>query len=251
MNQDSIEVREEAGVRYLHFNSEWVQGAMRIRRPNALELPYTRDMMAGMLFHDAPWPQAVLLIGLGTGSLAKFFYHELPDSRVSIVEIDPQVKLIAQLHFELPDDPGRLPITIGDGARYVLEDGTKFDYILVDGFDKSGRAGELDTLPFYQACRARLTETGLLAVNLLGRNRESAASAERIAMAFDGRSLAFPSCGSGNAIAFAATGNTIDVTLDAMIARADRIEKTTGLNLKPTIPRLQVESRLIGDRLVI
>ena len=46
MAQNSIEVSEEGGVRYLHFGSDWVQGAMRIQRPNALELPYTRDMMA-------------------------------------------------------------------------------------------------------------------------------------------------------------------------------------------------------------
>ena len=43
----------DAGVRYLHFGSEWVQGAMRIRRPFALELAYTREMLAGLLLHDA------------------------------------------------------------------------------------------------------------------------------------------------------------------------------------------------------
>jgi spermidine synthase len=61
----------------------------------------------------------------------------------------------------------------------------------------------LDTLPFYQACRARLSESGLLAVNLLGRERGFEASAERISQAFDGRALVFPSCDSGNTIAFA------------------------------------------------
>ena len=50
----SIDVSEDAGVRYLHFGSEWVQGAMRIRRPFALELAYTREMLAGLLLHDAP-----------------------------------------------------------------------------------------------------------------------------------------------------------------------------------------------------
>ena len=41
-----IDISEEAGVRYLHFGSDWVQGAMRIRKPDALELAYTREMMA-------------------------------------------------------------------------------------------------------------------------------------------------------------------------------------------------------------
>ena len=44
-----IEVSEEAGVRYLHFGSDWVQGAMRIARPWSLELDYTREMMTCLL----------------------------------------------------------------------------------------------------------------------------------------------------------------------------------------------------------
>jgi spermidine synthase len=48
----SIDISEEAGVRYLHFGSSWVQGAMRIARPWALELDYTREMMLPLLLRD-------------------------------------------------------------------------------------------------------------------------------------------------------------------------------------------------------
>ena len=41
----NINTSEAAGVRYLHFGSDWVQGAMRIARPYALELDYTKEMM--------------------------------------------------------------------------------------------------------------------------------------------------------------------------------------------------------------
>ena len=57
MGRSSIEISERAGVRYLHFSSDWVQGAMRVQRPNALELPYTREMMAGLLLREPPWPR--------------------------------------------------------------------------------------------------------------------------------------------------------------------------------------------------
>ena len=246
-----IEVSEEGGVRYLHFSADWVQGAMRIQRPNSLELAYTREMMAGLLLREPPWPRNALLIGLGAGSLAKYIYHKLPETRITVVEIDPQVEIVARMHFKLPDDRLRLNIVIGDGAQYMLEDGKKFDCILVDGFDKSGRAGVLDTLPFYQACRSRLSDTGLLVTNLLGHSRGFQASQARIAKAFDGRSLVFPSCDSGNTIAFATAGDEVDVTLEDLIARAQRLHKETGLNLKPTIPRLQSVGKLIQDRLCI
>lgn len=248
---DSIEISEEAGVRYLHFSSDWVQGAMRIQRPNALELAYTREMMAGLLLRAAPWPREALLIGLGAGSLAKFIYHKLPQTKITVVEINPQVEIVARLHFKLPDDPARLRVVIADGADYMLKGGANFDCILVDGFDKNARAGVLDTLPFYQACRARLSSAGLLAVNLLGRNRGFQASADRIRRAFDGRSLVFPSCDSGNTIAFAAEGEVVDVTLDDLWRRATRFKKETGLNLLPTLPRLQAEESLANGRLQI
>ena len=247
----SIEVSEKAGVRYLHFSAEWIQGAMRIQKPNALELAYTREMMAGMLLREPPWPREALLIGLGAGSLAKFIYHQLPETKITIVEIDPQVEIIARLHFKLPDDPMRLQVIIGDGAQYMLEDGKKFDAIFVDGFDKRGRAGVLDTLPFYQACRSRLSDQGLLSVNLLSRNRGYEASKKRLDEAFESRSLVFPCCESGNTIAFATGGSTVDVSLNELIQRAKHIHKLSGLNLLPTIPRLQNSGTLIGDRLKI
>lgn len=34
-----ILVSESAGVRYLHFSSRWIQGAMGVARPRALAFP--------------------------------------------------------------------------------------------------------------------------------------------------------------------------------------------------------------------
>src|SRR5438270_4756895 len=88
----SIEISEQAGVRYLHFGSHWIQGAMRIARPNALELEYTRDMMLALLLRrGARWPRRVLLIGLGAASLTKFLYRHRPHASLVVVEIEPDV----------------------------------------------------------------------------------------------------------------------------------------------------------------
>ena len=145
----SVDISEEAGVRTLHFGSDWVQGAMRIARPWSLELAYTREMMAGLLLRDSrTWPRNALLVGLGAGSLAKFLYRHCPDCRITVVEINPQVEFVARQFFKLPDDPQRLNVVIGCGADYMLAGDSRFDAILVDGFDADARAGALDTLPF-------------------------------------------------------------------------------------------------------
>ena len=248
----SVDISEEAGVRYLHFGSDWVQGAMRIARPWSLELDYTREMMAGLLLRDDPqWPRSALLIGLGAGSLAKFIYRNLPDCRSTDVEINPQVDYIARQYFKLPDDPARLTVVIGDGADYMMAGGRAFDYILVDGFDADARAGVLDTLPFYQACRSRLSENGLLCVNLLGRSKGFAGNVARLQEAFAGRCAIFPPCDSGNTIAFASGGAPVDITLDDMQEKALRLKQATRLDLLPTISRIQFAYPLPDGRLRI
>jgi spermidine synthase len=250
--EHSVDISEEAGVRYLHFGSDWVQGAMRIARPWSLELAYTREMMAGLLLRDiAHWPRSALLVGLGAGSLAKFIYRNLPECRSTVVEINPQVEFIARQYFRLPDDPPRLAVVIGDGADYMLAGDRHFDYILVDGFDADARAGALDTPPFYQACRARLSDQGLLCVNLLGRNKGFAGSVERIQAAFDDRTAVFPSCDSGNTIAFATAGDPVEITLEALRENALRLKKDSGLDLLPTVSRLQLAHPLPGGVLRI
>jgi spermidine synthase len=239
----SIDIREEAGVRTLHFGSEWIQGAMRIARPWNLELDYTKEMMASLLLQDeARFPRKVLLIGLGAASLTKFLYRNYPLAKLTVVEIEPSVVVAARQFFKLPDDPLRLNIVIGDGVEFVLNSPKNWDLILVDGFDADARAGALDTLPFYQAARARLNSNGIMAVNLLGRSKGFQASVERIQTAFEGRALAFPSCDSGNTIAFAATGDLISISLDDLKEQAGSLKESTGLNLLPTLARLEQAS---------
>lgn len=236
----SIDISEEAGVRYLHFGSLWIQGAMRIARPWHLELDYTKDMMASLLMRDdSHFPRKVLLIGLGAASLTKFLYHNYPLAKLTVVEIEPRVVAAARQFFKLPEDPKRLNIVIADGAQFIAENDKTYDLILVDGFDEDARPGELDTLPFYQMCRARLNDNGILAVNLLGRSRGYSTSLGRLREAFETRALAFPSCDSGNVIALAATGGHIRIPLDDLKEQAQELKKNTGLNLLPTLTRIE------------
>jgi spermidine synthase len=235
-----IEISEEAGVRYLHFGSLWVQGAMRIARPWHLELDYTKEMMSSLLMRDdSHFPRKVLLIGLGAASLTKFMYRHFPLAKLTVVEIEPSVVAAARQFFKLPDDPKRLNIVIADGAQFIAENNKTYDLILLDGFDKDARPGELDTLPFYQMCRARLNDNGVMAVNLLGRSRGFAASLGKLRDAFDTRALAFPSCESGNVIALAATGEHIRISLDDLKEQAEILKEKTGLNLLPTLTRIE------------
>ncbi len=244
-----IEIREAAGVRTLHFGSEWIQGAMRIARPWNLELEYTREMMASLLLRDAP--RRVLLIGLGAASLTKFLYRHYSLAHLTVVEIEPAVVAVARQYFKLPEDPKRLHLVIGDGAEYMLGCDKLFDLILVDGFDENARTGALESLPFYQACRARLSDDGIVAINLLTRNRGFKNSLMRLCSAFEDRVLVFPSCESGNAIALAASGDQIEISFDELKESALALKEATGLNLLPTLTRLAQAGICLNNRLLL
>lgn len=235
----SIEVSEEHGVRYLHFGSSLVQGAMRIARPWSLELDYTREMMAGLLLRPEPdWPRTVLLIGLGAASMPKFLYRHRPQAKLTVVEISPAVVAAARQCFKLPQDPERLKIEVADGVTFVANSRRRFDLILVDGFDADAHAGALNSVPFYQLCRGRLSDNGLLTVNLLRRNRAHKVGIERLREAFDGRALAFPPTAGGNTIAFAACGRPIRISFAALMQSAGRLKSATRLDLMPALERL-------------
>ena len=233
MPRSTIEVSEQAGVRYLHFGSEWIQGAMRLSRPNALELAYTKDFMAALLLR--PEAKRFLLIGLGAGSIAKFIYFHIPESHLTVVEINPRGLHVAREIFALPEDGTRLEIAIDDGARYVQETEAKFDIIFVDGFDRHARVGALDTLAFYQACRARLSNIGLVAVNLFGRTRRFDASINRIAQAFEDRIVVLPPSEGGNIIAFGVSGAQVELTERDLKAEVRALRENSGLNLSALI----------------
>lgn len=243
----SVDVSEHEGVRYLHFGSAWVQGAMRVKRPWALELDYTRDMMLSLLLRDATrWPRSVLLIGLGAASQTKFLYRHYPNARLTVIERDPRVVDAARQFFKLPDDRRRLIIEIADGDAYLAQCQCRFDLILVDGFDAAGRPGSLDTLPFYRRARTRLDRHGVIALNLLGGVRQCRASMKRLRSAFDERILVMPSGDVGNTIVFGATGAIIDIAWDSFEETVEAMRWATGLSLLPTLARLR-RSTSVGN----
>lgn len=234
----SIDIREKDGLRTLHFDSDRVQGAMRIAQPDKLALEYAREMMACLLMRDE-LPRDVLLIGLGAGSQAKFLYRHCPQAHITAVEIEQRVVDAARAHFELPDDLARLDIAVGDGFEYMRDTGKTFDLIMIDGFNQHAHPGDLNTRPFYQACRARLGTQGLLVVNLIGLSHNYRGGYAHIEAAFDGRAALFPRCRSGNTIACAATGEAIDIALEELKVRARMFEQRTGLALLPVANKLE------------
>ena len=236
----TLETSEEAGVRFLHFGSEWVQGAMRIARPFALELEYTREMAACLLLRpDADWPKRILQVGLGAASLTKFWYRHRPEAKQTIIEINPAVVHMAQQCFKLPSNEARIDIQVADGVAWMHEERKdKFDCIMVDGYDHHARFGALGTEAFYIDCRKRLSKRGLLVLNLFGRAHGYKKQLENLRAAFDDRVLALAPVEGGNAIAFAVSGEPVALEMAMLRADARRLFDETGIKFIGTLVRM-------------
>ena len=151
-----ITLSEEAGVVFLHFGNEWIQGAMRIRKPDWIELEYAQHMMACLLFNEEP--QNVVQLGLGTGALTKFCYRQFPQTQVTAVELNPSVISVCRSMFRLPPDDDRLAVLEMDAMDFVTDVNNhgKFDALQVDLYDALVQGPVLDTPEFYEACAACL-----------------------------------------------------------------------------------------------
>jgi spermidine synthase len=219
----TITISEERGVRFLHFGTPWIQGAMRIARPYALELEYTRDLMAPLALRDPEWPASVLQVGLGAGSITKFLHRQRPRAKLTVVELREEVVAAARYHFRLPEEDARLRIVIGDGADYLAAKDRRFDWIVLDGYDGQGRSGILDTEPFYASCRQRLAGGGMLSVNLLTRTRGVKPSVDRMRRAFDDRVLVLPRAKAGNTVVIASADEAFDESAEVIKLRTAQI----------------------------
>lgn len=233
----SIDIREEAGVRYLHFGTDWVQGAMRLARPNHLVLAYTQEMLSFLLFREAP--RRVLMIGLGAASLVRYFRHRMPEAHCTVVEINASVIAIAHQFFRLPVDDDRLQVQVGDGYAFVAESTDRYDAIFVDGYDHHARAGRLQSLEFYRACRARLTTHGVVVANVFGRVRGHGATKRHLREAFADAALFLPSAEASNVVATAFAERPAAVDIAELRRRATDLRARYALPFDKWVPRMQ------------
>ncbi len=198
----AITLSEQDGVRYLHFGTEWVQGGMRIRKPDWLELEYSQQMCAWMLFLHAP--QTIAQLGLGTGALSKFCYRQFPLAHITAIELNPAVIAIAASMFKLPPNDARLTVQEMDAHDFVNDPTNlgRFDVLQVDLYDATARGPVLDSPEFYQACSACLTADGIMTVNLFGDHPSYAKNMKAMNFAF-AKVFYLPEIHDGNVIAIA------------------------------------------------
>jgi spermidine synthase len=191
----------------LYFSISEIQSRMGLADPSALDLEYTRTMMAFLMFH--PQPAQIAMIGLGGGSLAKFCHRYLPAARIQVVEINPHVIALRD-EFQVPPDDDRFRVIRGDGADLVRLRATRCDVLMVDGFDVDGLPDRLCSQRFYDDAWEMLQPGGMLVANLHYGHVDHAAQVARIRRSFQEATLVVVDADCGNSIVFGCKGPALE-----------------------------------------
>jgi len=243
----ALSVSEERGVRTLHVGGEAIQSSMRLSDPYALELDYTRCMMAFLLFH--PRPRRALKIGLGGGSLPKFLWRRLPWLRTRVVELDPRVVAVAREQFHLPPDDARLAVEIGDGAEALAPECC--DLLIVDAFADEHPPAALVSRAFFDAAWLALESPGALVLNLMNDDPHLDERLQRVERAFGGAALAFHALYDPNVVVIALKGAPPRLGWEMLKARAQALERRLGLPFTRMLPRFRRMNRCDAEALII
>jgi spermidine synthase len=228
-------ILDDGRVRRLYFTLRYLQSAMTLKNPHALDLAYTRKMMAFLLFH--PNPKRILIVGLGGGSLAKFCHKHLPRARVTAIEIDPTVIAMSGQFGVTPDD--RLAIIHADAADYLPTAQADTDVLLLDGFDRDGIAPSLSDPAFFDAARRRLRPHGLLVANLAGAEDNWRSHLAMLRDEFDDRVILVRVAGDDNHIAFASTDPNFPPNWNLLEKTALGLQRRHGLDYPEFLRKLK------------
>ncbi|MBI2369721.1 MAG: fused MFS/spermidine synthase [Deltaproteobacteria bacterium] len=159
-----MRVVDDVDVRYLYFD-HMRQSGMALADPDRLQLAYTRYMTLALAFR--PEARRLLFIGLGGGSLPKWFHRALPQAEVDVAEIDPEVVEVAKRFFRTPEDP-RLRLYAQDGRLFVLAMARRYDLVFLDAYFVDALPFHLVTREFFREVQERLAPGGVLALNVIG-----------------------------------------------------------------------------------
>lgn len=226
-----VTISEYEGVRYLHLGSVWVQGAMRMRQPDRIELDYVQRMLASLLW----LPTAALgqgravQLGLGAAAITRFTQGRLGMQTIA-VEINPAVVDAGRMWFRLPDDGPGLRVLCMDALHWLRHEAAPGGVRLlhVDLYDQDAAAPVLDDEAFYAACRTVLEPGGVMSVNLFGRHASFAVSAARIAAVFGNDQVwSLRPTREGNTVVVAGRGVVVPPR-EELLQRAATIEQRWG-----------------------
>jgi hypothetical protein len=109
----------------------------------------------------------LLVLGMGAGGSIQAARAVAPAIEIDAVEIDPEVVRVAGEFFGMPQNDPKLRVHIADARPWLAEHEAKSDLVNIDLFQGGPYVPfYLTTVEFFELVRARMTDDGVLMVNV-------------------------------------------------------------------------------------
>ena len=140
-----------------------------ISDPLNLKGQYAQAMMLSLVFK--PQPKKLYMLGFGGGRVPMVFHHYVPKLVIEASEHSQGVVQLAEACFGITLDD-RMRVSTEDGREHLASfPENHFDIILLDSFSGIGdHPNQLSTQEFYELCKSRLTQDGVVVTNLVDNN---------------------------------------------------------------------------------
>ena len=166
-----IEVFDRGTYRYLIYNNAAGFQTVANKRSPLTGMNYYYDYYSLLPFIFDNKPKNALILGLGGGIIANQFRYFHPEISVDGVEIDPKVIQVARKYFALSPD---VRVFNQDGRIFVTLEKRKYDIVIIDAYTKQVYIPfHLTTVEFFTKLRDRLSERGIVAMNVSARREDS------------------------------------------------------------------------------
>jgi len=221
-------------------------------------LEYTTMTFCGLLYE--PEPEKVLVLGLGGGVIPREMHHYLPALEIDVVEIDPEVPVIAKQFFGFREDD-KLKVHIADGRMFIKKQlrrdpVPKYDLVILDAFNSDYIPFHLMTKEFLEEVKSVLADDGVVIANVFYTNRLFDAELKTFLAVFE-RCQVFIGDHSGNAMLVAPGPAGPTLTIEDAVERAKILQRkhklafnmlTVARQLQPNIRPASRAKVLTDDR---
>ncbi len=156
-------VEDADGTRTLELNEG--QAVHSVRRPGTyLTGDYWDEMLVLPFAVRTQPPRSIAILGNAAGTTARAYGHFFPQTRIDAVDIDGELTDIGRRFFDLRGP--RLHTHAADARPFLRRSKQRYDVIVVDAYRQPYIPFYLATREFFELARDRLTDGGVVLINV-------------------------------------------------------------------------------------
>lgn len=141
------------------------QSGVALSNPDDLLFWYTSRL--ARVVAEVPQKANVLVLGGGAFTLPSYIAKHYPDSKVTVVEIDPSLPDVSRRYFGLSEH-SNLSIIATDARSYISTTDAIFDVVIVDVYNGTSIPFALLTKEYVSELKRVTKPAGIVAVNTIG-----------------------------------------------------------------------------------